>query len=204
MTDTTDASMEFGARRLPRPESSDTVELEGLKRCTTTDLADATSAAGVCDAGLRPIDPRNARFAGPAVTVAVPWGSQEARRAAMASAAAGDVLVVNAHGASLFAVLGGMLAKSLKDKGLAGVVIDGYVRDPEEIQEFGLPVFCRGFTPVAAPKIGPGEVNVPIACAGVVVMPGDIVVADLDGVVILPKDCAASVATKLRRSDGST
>ncbi|WDZ76244.1 RraA family protein [Ensifer adhaerens] len=190
---------EVGQRRLSRAEPPRAELISRFAKLATTDLSDAMHQSGVMQPGIRSIYSTDVRCAGPAVTVFVPSGSQEVRREAMASAQPGDVLVISSPGI-LGSVLGGKLAKILADKGVAGVVIDGYVRDVSEIQNVGLPVFCRGHIPAAAPKVGPGEVNVPIACGGAVVAPGDIVVADWNGVVVVPRDAAEAVATKVLSS----
>jgi RraA family protein len=190
-------SAEIGARRFPRVDGPGRAVVDSLSRCDTTDLSDAMHASHHMDAGIRALYSGMRPFAGPAVTVSVPSGSQEVRRAAMDMAQEGDVLVIDARGIPAFAVLGGKLAQGLKSKGLAGVVIDGVLRDWKEIESLDLPVFCRGYTVAAAPKTGPGEVNVPIACGGVVVHPGDVIVADSNGVMVVPRDSAAEIAQKV-------
>jgi RraA family protein len=193
----TNGTGEIGARRLPRVDGPDRSLLEAFAERDTTDLADAMHASHALDPGIRPLYPKMPRFAGPAVTVSVPAGSQEVRRVAMDMAQTGDVLVVDARGVSAFAVLGGKLAERLKRQQLAGVVIDGYVRDRDEIEALGLPVFCRGETVAASPKTGPGEINVPVSCGGVVIHPGDVVVGDGNGVVVVPREAAADVLAKV-------
>jgi RraA family protein len=194
----TDQTEEVGLRRRPRVAGPDAATIARLAECDSTDLSDAMHSSHVMDGGIRSISPDTPRIAGPAVTVSVPVGSQEARRVAMDMAQEGDVLVVDARGVSVFAVLGGKLAEGLRKKNLAGVVIDGSIRDAEEIRACGLPVFCRGHTASSSPKTGPGEVNVPIACGGVVVEPGDVVVADQNGIAVVPKDHAAAIAAKVK------
>jgi regulator of RNase E activity RraA len=113
----------------------------------------------------------------------------------------GDVMVVNARGIAAFAVWGGNVSKGMKRRGCAGVVIDGAARDPEEAQAAGFPIFARTQATASPPPDGPGEINVPVACGGVVVRPGDIIVADLNGVVAVPQEAAEWVlaqASELR------
>jgi RraA family protein len=191
---------EIGARRLPRVEGPDRSVIEALGACDTTDLSDAMHGSHHMEPGIRALYPGMPRFAGPAVTVSVPAGAQDVRRIAMGMAREGDVLVIDGRGIGTFAVLGGKLAEGLKQQGLAGVVIDGVLRDFEEIQATGLPVHCRGYTIAAAPKTGAGEVNVPVACGGVVVHPGDVIVADSNGVVVVPSEGAAALARKISRT----
>lgn len=187
-----------GGRRLPKVAGPPVDVVRALAAVDTTDLSDAMQWSLHMEPSIKALWPGMPGFAGTAVTVTVPNGSQEVRRVAMDMAGPGDVLVVDARGVMGYAVLGGNLAKNLKKQGLAGVVIDGVVRDWQEIQGHGLPVFCRGFTMAASPKTGPGEVNVPVACGGVVVQPGDVIVADSNGVIVVPRDGAAALAAKFR------
>ncbi|WP_432974767.1 RraA family protein [Dactylosporangium sp. CA-233914] len=168
-----------------------------------TDLSDVMQGACSMDAGIGPVYRPLRRFAGPAVTVAVPAGSVEVRRIAMDLAQPGDVLVVAAGAISAFAVLGGRLAERLKRQGLAGVVIDGHVRDVTEIEMTGLPVLCRGQSLRRPPATGPGEVNVAVACGGIVVSPGDVIVADADGAVAVPRAAAAGVLAAAREYEAA-
>jgi len=110
---------------------------------------------------------------------------------------AGDVLVVSARAAEMFAMFGGHVSVALKNRGVAAVIVDGCVRDPDEIREGGLPVFARGVATAAASADGPGEVNVPVACGGVVVSSGDLVLADGHGVVVVPRDATNDLLDRL-------
>jgi len=110
------------------------------------------------------------------------------------------VLVVAALGAPTFAVLGGRLSRRIRDAGATAVVIDGYVRDVDEINDTELAVFARGHNARAAPKTGSGEINVAIACGGAVVAPGDLVFGDNGGVLAIPPGSARSVLGRLRRA----
>jgi RraA family protein len=161
--------------------------IERLRRWASADLSDAMSMAGTMDNGIKPAFLPITRVVGSAVTVSVPFGSQNVRKMAMQLAGPGNVLVINGRASLNSALLGSNLAFGLSKRGLAGVVADGAVRDVSELKRGGLPVFCRGVTTLAGPKEGPGEVNVPIACGGIVVNPGDIIVADEDGVVSVPQ-----------------
>jgi regulator of RNase E activity RraA len=116
---------------------------------------------------------------------------------------AGDVLVINARGVLNGALVGGNVCRGLVHRGLAGLIADGAVRDASEIQQDGLPTFARGITTVMGPIDGPGEVNVPIACGGVVVNPGDIVVADEDGIVVVRPSEAEEVLAETAKLEAS-
>ena len=109
-------------------------------------------------------------------------------------AQSGDVLVVSVQGDTTYAMIGGNMALGMQARGLRGFVIDGAVRDVSELRDLGFPTFARGVAVAAADLGGPrGEVNVPIACGGVVVNPGDIIVADEDGIVVVPPRVADMV-----------
>ena len=100
----------------------------------------------------------------------------------------GDVLIVDTQGGNGYAVCGDLMVSSMNKLGVAGIVVDGTVRDIEELREIGMPVFARGTVCGAGDKDGPGEVNFPVACGGVVVNPGDLVFGDENGVVVIPRD----------------
>ena len=180
--------------------------LERFADLRTPDISDAMNRAGTMDNGIQPAYRPIGRVIGPAVTVSVPTGAFNVSKAGMQQTRRGDVLVINARGSLRGALIGGNVCRGLLHRGLAGVVMDGAVRDVMEIQEDGLPVYARGVSAMMGPIDGPGEVNVPIACGHVVVHPGDIVVADPDGIVAVRAADAAQVADEtnalLRRHAG--
>jgi len=174
---------------------------EGLIRkfseVRSTDLADAMREANFMDSGIRPMYQPMDRFVGPAVTVSIPRGSHFSLfKLGMQQTKAGDVLVVNARGDPVSAVIGGNIAKALKARGVVGLIIDGAARDVEETRRIGLPVYLRHVTPNAGNSWGPGEINVPTACGGVVVNPGDVVVADEDGIAVVPMVAVEAVLAR--------
>jgi regulator of RNase E activity RraA len=179
-----------GCTEISRP-SPDVVRR--LAAYAPPDLSDVMRGAYTLDPAIRPLSPLAGRIAGPAVTVCVPQGSLNVIKFAMAQTRPGDVLVVNARGIQAFAVWGGNVSKGMQRRGVAAVVIDGAARDPEEAQAVGFAVFARTQATAAPPSDGPGEVNVPVACGGVVVRPGDIIVADINGIVAVPQEAAAWV-----------
>jgi regulator of RNase E activity RraA len=126
------------------------------------------------------------RVAGPAVTVTVPPGDFLMISAALNQTREGDVLVIDSRGATSRAVWGQYFSTWAKGMGVKAVVIDGATRDVGDIEALGFPVFARATTPRGPTLNGPGEVNVPVSCGGVCVQPGDLVVADREGVVVIP------------------
>lgn len=158
-----------------------------MEKAGTPDLADAMQNVGVVDGDIQPIYRPMSRFVGPAVTVSVPTSSYIVSKIALEMTQAGDVLVMAARGNIHHALLGGNICKGLKRRGLAGVIVDGAMRDAEQIQQADLPVHARGLA--AGFNYGPkgqGEVNVPVAFGHCVIFPGDIIVADEEGIVVVP------------------
>jgi regulator of RNase E activity RraA len=115
----------------------------------------------------------------------------------------GDIVVVDAHGSTMNAVLGDLVSTKAKHRGIAGFVVDGLVRDLPAILELDFPVFARGTTSIGPLHRGPGEINYPICCGGVVVNPGDLFVADGAGAVVVPQEIAAELLVRLRNQKAS-
>lgn len=137
------------------------------------------------DGGIQPLAP-NMRLAGQARTIRCMVGDNSALHAALDLAEPGDVLVADAGGFLGNAVWGGLMTEAARRKGIAGLVIDGAVRDSAEIVASAFPCFARGTVPAGPHKNFGGEIDGPVACGGVAVSPGDLVVADADGVTVVP------------------
>jgi regulator of RNase E activity RraA len=151
---------------------------------------------GYTMAGVAAVYPRISAIAGPAVTVSAHEGGFAIVKMALHACGPGDVLVVSTRGPATRALWGGNLSLGAQRRGVAGLVIDGAVRDVHEISDLGFPVFATGVATGADPLYSPyGEVNVPISCGGIPVHPGDVVVADEDGIVaVRPRDATAVIA----------
>lgn len=184
--------------RIPRVESK---LLERFAGAGVGDIADAMHGMGVAAPEIRQLYTPMKRVFGPAITVDVSPGDGMMLRAAVAVASPGDVVVVNAHGVTERSVLGGALAMHMAHRGVVGLVVDGGVRDIAEFRELGMPVMARAVTPRSGTTAaGWGEVNVPVACGGVVVNPGDIVIGDEEGLVVVPHLVAHAVAGLLGKT----
>jgi 4-hydroxy-4-methyl-2-oxoglutarate aldolase len=135
------------------------------------------------------------RLVGPALTVKATPGDEILALKAIETAQPGDVIVVAGADHPLQCFWGGIMATMAKVRGVAGLVTDGKVRDLNECRQIGFPIWATGLTP-AAPNmdVPPGEMNLPVTIGQVTINPGDLVVADEDGVVIVPKDQIAAVA----------
>lgn len=142
-------------------------------------------------------DPR-LHLCGPALTVRVRPGDNLMIHVALQMAQPGDVVVVDGAGDLAQALIGGLMRTTAIARGIAGFVVDGAVRDVAEWAEGGIAVYARGHTHRGPSKDGPGEVNVPIACAGMSVIPGDLVLGDADGVVCVPAAQAAALLPQVR------
>jgi RraA family protein len=181
-----------------RPAEEDLRALSGAGTC---DLSDVMRGAGVMDSGLHPVYAPMKRIFGTAITVDLTPGDGLLLRAAIDAARPGDVIVVNAHGETSRAVLGGVIAMHMVKRGVAGLVVDGAVRDVAEFRELDFPVHARAVTPRSGTtSSGWGEVNVPVACGGTVVFPGDVVVADEEGLAVVPRLWAGEVARFVGRA----
>jgi RraA family protein len=152
----------------------------------TTTLADVLSRDNVMDLGIRSLTGTSGRLAGPAFTVRCPPGDNLMVHAAVYRAAPGSVIVVDTGGDLDYAVAGGNVMAVAQRHGVAGFVVDGVIRDLAEAREAGFPVFARGVVPIPGAKAVVKPHNVTVRCGGVTVHPGDIVVADEDGIVVVP------------------
>ncbi|NBE56388.1 RraA family protein [Streptomyces boluensis] len=151
----------------------------------TTTLADLLGRAQVMDIGIRPLWPGMPRVAGPAFTVRCPVGDNLMLHAAIHRAQPGTVLVVES-GDLDHALAGGNVCAVAQRRGIAAFVADGLIRDLAEVRGMGFPVYARGVIPIPGAKAAPEPLNVPVRCGGVTVHPGDVVVADEEGVVVTP------------------
>lgn len=163
------------------------VELIKTRCIPTTCLSDAMGGLNNLDPSIKPLHEKF-KVRGKAFTVKVRAADNLMVLRAIYEAEPGDVLVIDAKGYDYNAVCGDFVIGLAQILGLQGVVIDGVVRDIRGIKELNFPVFCKGSTIAASGKSGAGETNVPISCGGVVVHPGDLVVGDADGVIVIPQD----------------
>lgn len=172
--------------------------VEELAKLPTGNLSDALGKTGSMDSGIKPVFPE-ARLGGPAFTARLVPGDNLGAHIALNQAPPGSVLVLDARGYTGAGLFGEIMALAAQKRGLAGVVIDGGCRDSLGIKEMGYPVFCRAFNPGGTVKESLGEINVQVSCGGVTVNPGDIVVGDADGVVVIPQARAEEVLAKAKQ-----
>jgi len=179
----------------------------GFADFSPTALADILGGSRVMDIGIRPLWPETPRVAGPAFTVRCAPGDNLMLHAAIYRAQPGSVVVVQAGDVD-YAVAGGNVCAVAQGRGIAAFVIDGVIRDLAEARAMGFPVFARGVSPAAGTKSAIAPLNDPVRCGGVTVAAGDLVVADEEGVVVVPADrwdeVSADARARLAREAAET
>ena len=163
----------------------------------TVHIVDAMDGHGALDYRIKPLDRGTASFAGPALTCHAGADDNLAILAAFAVARPGDVIVAASDGFTGSAVVGDLFARYARNCGVTAIVTDGLARDTVGIVATGLPVFVGGVTPGSSSRSGPGTVGLPVVIGHISVSPGDLIVGDCDGVVVVPRSDVEIVATRL-------
>ncbi len=163
-----------------------------FKHLPTTAISDATGGHTNLSSNIKALAD-HFKIAGRAVTVRLPDGENGAVLEAIRAAHEGDILVIDAKGNTNRAVAGDFVISLAKGIGVQGFVVDGVIRDIAAIRELDFPVFALGTTVAAGNKNGGGKVNVPIAIGGVTVQPGDYIIGDVDGVIVVPQEDAERI-----------
>ena len=200
--------MSVGKRIYLQRELPDMKLVEEFKNIPASNTADVMGRNSAMNPRIHLVSkPKAQMMAGPAYTVKCRAGDNLALHAALNFCQEGDVLVVSNEEDNTRALMGEiMMAYLCYTKKIAGIVLDGPIRDIDEIGNWDFPVYCTGTTPGGPYKEGPGEINVPIACGGVSVNPGDIILADPDGVIVIPRQEAAVLledATRCMAADAA-
>lgn len=172
--------------------------IDGFGEFTTPDISDVMNRLYTMVPEISNQTMPELKLLGPACTVKVFPGDNLMVHKSLDIAKPGDIVVVDAGASPMNAVLGDLVTTKARHRGIAGFVVDGLIRDIDGIIETKIPVFARGVTPIGPLHRGPGEVNYPIQCGGIVVHPGDIVIGDMNGVVVVPQEVAESVLMQLR------
>jgi len=179
-------------RILDIPKRPDPRLVAELARMVTPHLSDSMERLYAGGHQLRPMH-KEGKLAGPAFTVRTAAGDNLLVHKALDSAQRGDVIVVDAGGWLDNAIIGELMAARARQRGIAGIVIWGAIRDSAELGAGSYPVYAAGVTHRGPYKNGPGEINVPVVIGGMPVNPGDIIVGDADGLVAVPQDQAEHV-----------
>ena len=190
--------MPIGFRAFLEIERPDSSLIEAYREIPSSNIGDCVKRMNCMFGGIRSYNRRS--IVGPAFTVKVPAGDNLVAQMALDYAQPGDVIVIDGAGYADRALVGGMMLAYAEERGLAGFVVNGAVRDLDDIEASPLPVFALAATPLGPYREDPGEINVPVVCGGQVVMPGDILVGDSDGIVVIPRRDAADLLSAVRKN----
>ena len=199
--------MSVGNRIFTKRQMPDKTLIERLAQIPAANIADTMGRSCAMHPRIRLMSGFSGIFAGPALTVKVRAGDNLFIHQALDMAEPGDVIVVSNEEDQRRSLMGEiMFTYAMNQRRLGGLVLDGPVRDVDALRAMPLPVYATGSTPGGPYKEGPGEINVPIACGGVSVNPGDIILGDLDGIIVIPQKDAQAVleaAEELHKADAS-
>lgn len=177
--------MSVGFRAFLKFERPDPKLTEAFRGIPSSNIGDCVKKMNCMFGGIRAFNHHH--LVGTAFTVKVLSGDNLVAQAALDYTQPGDILVIDGAGYTDRALVGGMMLAYAQLRGLGGFVVNGAIRDLDDIRAGNIPVFAKGVTPQGPYREGPGEMNVPVVCGGQVVMPGDILVGDEDGVVVIPR-----------------
>jgi regulator of RNase E activity RraA len=187
----------LGFRVLPAPPRLPDALVDQFRGFASPNIADAMGRFNFMDPGI--VSRTGLPLCGRAVTVNCRPADNLMVHKALQVAEPGDIVAVCTCGNTTSAVFGGLMCETAATKRLGGIVVDGAIRDVEDLTRLAFPAFSRTVCPGGCDKDGPGEINVPISCGGTVVAPGDIVVGDLNGLVVVPHASAAEVLELVRQ-----
>lgn len=182
-------------------ERADQKLVERFSKIPTSNIGDMMNRLYCMDAGIIPMNAHS--MAGTAITVKAPIGDNMILHYALEVAQPGDIIVVDGAGACDRSLAGELMMNYAANKGIAGIVVDGALRDRDGLETCAMPIYCRAITPQGPYKHGPGEINVPVCCGGIAVLPGDILIGDADGVVVIHKEDAVEVIVKAEKKQAA-
>ena len=171
--------------------------VEAFRGIPVANIDDNMGRIAAVDASIFPLNP-NAKLLGTAFTVNAPAGDNLLFHKALDMAQPGDVIVLANKGSLSRSLCGEIMSNYAKSRGLAGIIIDGCVRDSAALRELDFPVYAKGVTPNGPYKNGPGEMNFPVSFAGIIINPGDIIVGDADGLLVIRPEDAEELAKKAK------
>ncbi|AMM95010.1 RraA family protein [Peribacillus simplex] len=171
--------------------------IQQFRNLPTTAISDAMEGLNNLESAIKPLK-EEFHFAGRALTVLMPVGDNSAVLKAIGEARPGDIIVVDSKGDTYRAIAGDFVVGMMQTMEIGGLVVDGVIRDLEAIKEMNFPVFSKGTTVASSGKAGVGQTNIPISCGGVTVFPGDIIIGDIDGVVVVPQPMGEEILIKAK------
>lgn len=169
--------------------------VEAFRGRASSNVGDAMGRFHFMDPGI--VARTGLPVCGVAVTVMVRPGDNLMVHKALEVAGPGDIVVVNTGGNTTSAVFGELMCRTAVGAGLGGIIVDGTIRDADALAALGFPAFSRSVNPGGCDKDGPGEINVPISCGHTAVLPGDLILGDSDGVVVVPREDVAEVLARV-------
>lgn len=172
--------------------------MDGFAEFATPDISDQLNRLYAIDPVIRCLTGEHHSLCGPACTVKLFPGDNLMVHKSLDVAKPGDVVVIDSGRSGTNAVLGDLVCTKARHRGIAGFIVDGLIRDLPAVTPLDMPVFARGTTPFGPLHRGPGEINYPICCGGIVVNPGDLIVGDQAGVVVVPREIASEVLERLQ------
>ena len=195
--------MSVGNRVFLQRELPDMELVKRYQRLPAANVADTMSRSCALNSEIHLISsPDRPIMAGPALTVKARPGDNLMLHKSVDMIKPGDILVIQCENSLNRAIFGSLLVNNLKEKGARGIIVDGAIRDSEEISQIeGIPVYARCTSPNGPWKNGPGEINTTIAVGGQIVRPGDIVCADQDGIVVVPQEYAEEIAAETKEKE---
>ena len=191
------ANAKLGFRILPPPPRLPDDLIEQFRGIASPNIADSMGRFNFMDPAI--VSRSGLPVCGPALTVNCRPADNLMVHKALQLAERGDVVVVATGGNTVSAVFGGLMCEAASAKGIGGIVVDGALRDVEDLTRLKFPAFSRALCPGGCDKDGPGEINVPISCGRTVVCAGDVIVGDADGVVVVPRAHAVEVLELVKR-----
>lgn len=185
--------MSIGNRIYTKIDRPDRALVEKFRGIPASNLGDMMNRLYCMRENITRMGQTKTWLVGTAFTVKVPDGDNAFLHRALDLAQPGDVVVVDGNGCTSRSLMGEIMFTYAKNKGIAGIVLDGAIRDADSLYELEIPVYAVAVTPQGPYKNGPGEINVPVSCGGQVVFPGDILVGDADGICVIRKEDAQEV-----------
>src|SRR5215471_14938397 len=185
------ANAKLGFRIQPSPPRLPSNVIEGFRGVASPNVADAMGRFNFMDSGM--VSRSGVPVCGPALTVNCRPADNLMVHKALQLAERGDVIVIATGGNTVSAVFGGLMCEAASAKGIGGIVVDGALRDVDDLTRLAFPAFSRAVCPGGCDKDGPGEINVPISCGNTVVCPGDLIIGDTDGIAVVPHARAREV-----------
>lgn len=191
--------MNLGFRVMKREKNTDIKQADMFQPFPVANIADNMNRMFCMEAEINLMNTQELKMTGIAVTVKVRPGDNLMFHKALDMAGDGDVMVVDAGGDCTNSIMGELMCYYAIKRNIRGIIIDGCIRDFDAIRTLAFPVYARGVIPSGPYKDGPGEVNTTISCGGVTVNPGDIIVGDVDGIVVIPPEHASEIIEKTKK-----